>query len=77
MNTLYGLINNKQYMNTSEPIREKNQHEALAVFKTLTLKEKCLFLVKISKRNTGFQALGLMGLTLLIIAVNYLFTMIL
>lgn len=76
MNNLYRLINNKQYMNTSEPIREKSQHEALAVFNTLTLKEKCLYLVKISKRNTCYQALGLMGLTLLIIAADYLFTMI-
>ncbi|OPX89849.1 MAG: hypothetical protein A4E53_01364 [Pelotomaculum sp. PtaB.Bin104] len=74
MNTSYRLINNKLYMNTSEPIREKSQHEALAVLNTLTLKEKCLYLVKISKRNTGFQALGLMGLTLLIIAADYLFT---
>lgn len=67
MNTLYELINSKQYMNTSEPIREKSKHEAVAVFNTLTLKEKCLYLVKISKRNTGFQALWLMGLTLLVI----------
>lgn len=77
MNTLYGQINNKQYMNTSEPIREKSKHEAVAVLNTLTLKEKCLYLVKISKRNTSYQALGLMGLTLLIIATDYLFTRIL
>ncbi|AGL01760.1 hypothetical protein [Desulfoscipio gibsoniae] len=74
MNTLYGQINSKQYMNTSEPIKENSKHEAVAVFNTLTLKEKCLYLVKISKRNTGYQALGLMGLTLLIIATDYLFT---
>ncbi len=77
MNTSYRLINSKQYMNTSEPLEEKSQHEALAVFNTLTLKEKCLYLVKISKRNTSFQALGLMGLTLLIITTDYLFTRIL
>ncbi|MEG6512728.1 hypothetical protein [Desulforamulus ruminis] len=74
MNTLYGQINNKQYMNTAKPKpkAEKSKHQAVAVFNTLTLKEKCLYLVKISKRNTGYQALGLMGLTLLIIATDYL-----
>ncbi|WP_347490219.1 hypothetical protein ABDB91_03315 [Desulfoscipio sp. XC116] len=72
MDTLYGQINNKQYMSTSEPIGEKSRHETVAVFNTLTLKEKCLYLVKVSKRNTGFQVIGLMGLTLLIIATDYL-----
>lgn len=76
MNTLYGLIHNKQYKNTSKVTRKNNQNEAFAVFNALTLKEKCLYLVKISKRNTGHQVLGLMGLTLFIIAVDYLFAMI-
>jgi len=78
MGTLYGQIHDKQYMNQSKAkaIRKKSQHEAIAVFNALTLKEKCLYLVKISKRNTGYQTLGLMGLTLVIIAANFLLTMI-
>ncbi|MEL7565155.1 MAG: hypothetical protein AAGU27_09755 [Dehalobacterium sp.] len=77
MNTLYGLIpNNKQRMNTLKAIRKNSHPEALAVFNALTLKEKCLYLVKISKRKTSYQTLALMGLTLLVIAVDYLFTMI-
>jgi len=76
MNSLYGLIHNKQYMSTSEAIRRNSQNEALAVFSALTLKEKCLYLVKTSKRNTGYQALVLMGLTLAVITADYLFTMI-
>ncbi|MBB6218346.1 hypothetical protein HNQ80_004510 [Anaerosolibacter carboniphilus] len=76
MNTLYGLTHNKQCMNTSEATRKNSQNEALAVFNALTLKEKCLYLIKISKRNTGYQALVLMGLTLVIIAADYLFTMV-
>lgn len=76
MNTLYGLIQNRQDMNTSGTIRKNSQNEALAVFNALTLKEKCLYLIKISKRNTSDQALVLMGLALSIIAVNYLFSII-
>ncbi|MBA1337036.1 MAG: hypothetical protein HPY66_3472 [Firmicutes bacterium] len=76
MNTLYGLIQNRQDMNTSGTIRKNSQNEALAVFNALTLKEKCLYLIKISKRNTSDQALVLMGLALSIIAVNYLFSVI-
>ncbi|AOT71924.1 hypothetical protein [Geosporobacter ferrireducens] len=71
MNTLYGLIHNKQYKNTSKADRKNSQNEALAVFNALTLKEKCLYLIKISKRNTSHQALVLMGLTLVIIAADY------
>lgn len=62
MNILHEQINNKQYMNTLAPIREK----------TLTLKEKCLYLVKISKKNTSLHAIWLMGLILIIITANYL-----
>lgn len=72
MSTSHETINNKQYMNTSKSLREKSKHEGVTVFKALTLKEKCLYLVKISKRNTRYQALGLMGLTLLIITGDYL-----
>ncbi len=72
MGTLYGLINNKQYKTTSKAISKNNKNEALEVFKGLTLKEKCLYFVKISKRNTGYQTLGLMGLTLTVIAVDYI-----
>ena len=74
MNTLYGLTHNRQYMNTLKAIRKNIENEALAVFNALTLKEKCLYLVKTSKRNTGYQTLALMGLTLVIVAVDYLFT---
>jgi hypothetical protein len=73
MNT---LVNNRQYRRTLTDIRKNNQNEALTVFNALTLKEKCLYLVKISKRNTGYQSIVLMGLALVIIAANYLFTMI-
>lgn len=72
MSASHETINNKQYMNTSKSLREKSKHEGVAVFKALTLKEKCLYLVKISKKNTRYQALGLMGLTLLIITGDYL-----
>lgn len=41
--------------------------------KALTLKEKCLYLMKISKRRTGAQTLVVMGLALAVIGVNYLF----
>jgi len=74
MNTLYGLIENKQSINTSQAIGRSSQNEALAVFNALTLKEKCLYFIKISKRNTSYQTLVLMGSTLTIIAVNYLFS---
>lgn len=74
MNTLYGLIQNKQYINTSKAIGKNSRNEALAVFNALTLKEKCLYLIKISKRNTSYQTLALTGLTLAIIAVDYLFS---
>ncbi|AOY78087.1 hypothetical protein [Clostridium formicaceticum] len=71
MNTLYGLIHRKRYRNTSKADRKNNQSEALAVFNALTLQEKCLYLIKINKRNTSYQALVLMGLALMIIATNY------
>ncbi|ATW24768.1 hypothetical protein [Candidatus Formimonas warabiya] len=73
MNTLYGLIRNKQCVNTSKVVRTKSHHEAFAVFNALTLKEKCLYMIKVSKRNTSYQTLALMGVTLVIIAVDYLF----
>jgi len=37
------------------------------------LKEKCLYLMKISKRNTGRQTFAVMGLAIAALAVNYLF----
>lgn len=40
--------------------------------RNLTLKEKCLYLMKISKRHTSRQTLVLMGLTLMVIAMKYL-----
>ncbi|KAB3535250.1 hypothetical protein F8154_07355 [Alkaliphilus pronyensis] len=73
MGTLYGLIQSKQYKNTSKAIRKNNQNEALTVLKGLTLKEKCLYFVKVTKRSTGYQALGIMGLTIITIALDYLF----
>lgn len=76
MHTLYGLIQNKQSLNTLKAIKKNSHQEALAVFNALTLQEKCLYLIKISKRNTSYQALVLMGLTLGIIAVEYLFSLI-
>ncbi|MFZ5969935.1 MAG: hypothetical protein ACOYVK_22475 [Bacillota bacterium] len=76
MNTLHGLIHSKQYKNTSKAVGGTRQNEALEVFDGLTLKEKCLYLIKISKRNTGHQALVLMGLMSAVIAADYLFTMI-
>ncbi|MFZ7104938.1 MAG: hypothetical protein ACOWWO_20050 [Peptococcaceae bacterium] len=72
MNILYGLIQNKRCLNTEKVIEKKSRQEAFAVFNALTLKEKCLYLIKISKRNTGYQALVLMELILVIIAVDYL-----
>lgn len=41
--------------------------------KTLTIKEKCLYLMKISKRRTETQALVAMAAMLAVIGVNYLF----
>ena len=76
MNTLNGLIQNKHYMNTAEAMGNNSRNEALAVFNALTLKEKCLYLIKISKRNTGRQTLVLMVLTLGFFALNYLFSLI-
>jgi hypothetical protein len=73
MSILHELVIYKQNLKTSEPIRKKSKPEAVEVFNSLTLKEKCLYLVKISKKNTSFQALVLMGLTLLIITADYLF----
>ncbi len=72
MNILHEPINNKQYVNTPETIRAKSKPEVVTVFSTLTFKEKCLYLVKISKRNTVIHALWLMGLILMIITADYL-----
>ncbi len=41
--------------------------------KALTIKEKFLYLMKISKRRTGTQALVVMAAMLAVIGVNYLF----
>lgn len=71
MNTLGGLIQSKQYLNTPNVI---SQNETLALFDALTLKEKCLYLVKISKRNTGYQTILLTVLTLVFMGVEYLFS---
>lgn len=73
MNTLYGLRQNRKSMGTWKDIKKNNDHEALPGFHALTLKEKCLYLIKLSKRNTSHQALVVMGLTLLAVAVDYLF----
>lgn len=40
--------------------------------KGLTIKEKCLYLMKISKRGTVAQTLMVMGVMLAVIGVNYL-----
>ncbi len=72
MKAFYGLIQNIHYRNTSGAILKDSQNEVLAGFNVLTFKEKCLYLIKISKRNTSYQALVLMGLTLMIIAMDYL-----
>ena len=73
MNTSYELIKKGHSQNLSEINIHK---DTLAGFDELTLKEKCLYLVKISKRNTSYQTLVLLALTLSIIAANYLFSMI-
>lgn len=73
MNTSYKLIKKKHNQNLSE----KNSHQdSLAVFNTLTLKEKCLYLVKVSKRNTGYQVLVLLVSAISIFAANYLLSII-
>lgn len=71
MNALHGLIYDKQYANTPRAVRKSCRKEALSVFNTLSLKEKCLYLIKISKRNTGYQTIALLGLALAILAVYY------
>lgn len=76
MNTLYGLTQSKQNISTSKTGGNNSWNQALAVFNTLSLKEKCLYLMKISKRNTSRQILVLTGLTLSIIAGEYLFSLI-
>ena len=54
-------------------IAEKDRRkEALPGFRALTLQEKCLYLIKISKRNTSHQTLVVTGLTLMVLAVDYL-----
>lgn len=76
MNALYGLIQTGQKVSRMKASRKDSPKEALAGFKALKFKEKCLYLMKISKRNTGSQALILMGLTLFVIGFNYLISMI-
>lgn len=39
--------------------------------KGLTIKEKCLYLIKVSKRRNGVQALVVTGLALAAMGVNY------
>ncbi len=73
MNILYGLRQNKQSITTWKAIGKNSRPEALADFNALTVKEKCLYLAKISKRNTSYQTLVVMGFTLLILAAEYLF----
>ena len=70
MNTIFGQIKSKYSLN---PGNISSRHNALAVFNDLTLKEKCLYLIKISKRSTSYQALALLALILSIIATNHLF----
>nr|WP_312577560.1 hypothetical protein [Sedimentibacter sp.] len=73
MNTSYKLIKKGHGQNLSEI--NSHQH-ALAVFNELTLKEKCLYLVKVSKRNTNYQALALLVSAISIFAANYLLSVI-
>jgi hypothetical protein len=68
----YGLKQNKQCMDTWKATGKTRRHEALPGFYALTLKEKCLYLIKISKRNTSRQTLVLTGAALLVLAVDYL-----
>ncbi len=72
MNTLYGLGQNRKSLNPLKPIGKNGRQEVLADFNALTLKEKCLYLIKISKRNTEYQTIVVTGLTLLAMAVDYL-----
>lgn len=58
MNTLYGQINSKQYMNTSEPIKENSKHEAVAVFNTLTLKENACISLRSAREIPVIKHLG-------------------
>ncbi len=69
MNTSYKLTKKGYSQELSEI--NSNQH-ALDAFNELTLKEKCLYLVKVSKRNTSYQALVLLVLAISIFAANYL-----
>ncbi len=73
MNTSYELIKKRHRRNLSEI---NIHHDALAGFNSLTLKEKCLYLVKVSKRNTSYQALVLLALATSIFAANYLLSII-
>lgn len=73
LNTSYKLIKKRDSQNLSEI--NSHQH-ALAVFNALTLKEKCLYLVKVSKRNTSYQALVLLVLAISMFAANYLLSII-
>ncbi|HWQ78220.1 MAG TPA: hypothetical protein VN381_05355 [Anaerovoracaceae bacterium] len=73
MNTSYGLNPKKQGIGTWKAAGDKSSHEALPGFSALTLKEKCLYLIKISKRNTSRHTFMLTGLALLFLAVDYLF----
>lgn len=55
MGTIYVLIHDKQYKNRPKAIKKNNQNEALVVLNGLIIKEKCLNLARITKRNNGYQ----------------------
>jgi len=67
------LRQNMLGMHTGRTAKVSIRREVLPGFHDLTLKEKCLYLMKISKRNTGRQTFAVMGLAIAALAVNYLF----
>ncbi|MBR0600576.1 hypothetical protein [Sinanaerobacter chloroacetimidivorans] len=69
---IFGLGQNTQGLYIEPAARENSHREVLPGFHALTLKEKCLYLVKISKRNTSHQMLVVAGLTVLALAADYL-----
>lgn len=70
MSSVYEPVNNRHYMDATEADKKTGRKETLTVFNALRLKEKCLYLMKISKRNTCYKALVLMGFMLVMIAVG-------
>ncbi|MBZ2174630.1 hypothetical protein K8M07_05145 [Schnuerera sp. xch1] len=71
MNTFLSMLIKSKY--SPSFYKEDSHNDALEVFNALTLKEKCQYLIKISKRNTSHQSLVLLGLTLLAFTVDYLY----